>query len=61
MAPSAVQPKTIRNLHALLYSVLQEAVTADPPLRASNPAARTRLPRLDDGEGAEEMERPSSS
>lgn len=48
-------PKTIRNVHGLLYGILQDAVEADPPVRTSNPAARTRLPRLDDGEGDEEM------
>lgn len=47
--------KTIANLHGLLYSILQSAVEADPPLRASNPCARTQLPRLDDGEDGEEM------
>ncbi|MEU1881166.1 hypothetical protein ABZ470_28000 [Streptosporangium sp. NPDC020072] len=46
-------PKTIQNLHGLLYAILQGAVEATPPIRVSNPAARTRLPRLDDGEGDE--------
>ncbi|MEU1737573.1 hypothetical protein [Streptosporangium sp. NPDC020145] len=44
-------PKTIQNLHGLLYTILQGAVEATSPIRVSNPAARTRLPRLDDGEG----------
>ncbi|MFI6320995.1 tyrosine-type recombinase/integrase [Nonomuraea sp. NPDC050556] len=48
-------PKTIQNLHGLLYTILQSAVEAIPPIRSSNPAARTRLPRLDDGEGDDEM------
>ncbi|WP_055483150.1 tyrosine-type recombinase/integrase [Sphaerimonospora mesophila] len=48
-------PKTIQNLHGILFAILQDAVEADPPLRTSNPAARTRLPRLDDGEGDDEM------
>ncbi|WP_259401460.1 hypothetical protein [Microbispora sp. H13382] len=48
-------PKTIQNLHGILFAILQDAVEADPPLRTSNPAARTRLPRLDDGEGGDEM------
>ncbi|MFD0883126.1 hypothetical protein ACFQ08_00905 [Streptosporangium algeriense] len=30
-------------------------VRSRPPIRVSNPAARTRLPRLDDGEGDDEM------
>ncbi|MQA85034.1 MAG: tyrosine-type recombinase/integrase [Streptosporangiales bacterium] len=50
-----LRPKTIQNLHGLLFTALQDAVNADPPLRASNPAAGTRLPRLDDDEGDEEM------
>lgn len=50
-----LRPKTIQNLHGLLYAVLQDAVDADLPLRAANPAAGTRLPRLDDGEDDEEM------
>lgn len=41
----AYAPKTIANLHGLLFSVLQAAVTADPPLRDSNPCAHTRLPK----------------
>lgn len=36
-------------------AILQNAVEADPPLRASNPAAGVRLPRLDDGIGEDEM------
>jgi integrase len=39
------RPKTIWNLHGLLYSIFQDAIEADPPLRSANPAARTRLPR----------------
>ena len=38
-----------------MYSILQDAVEAEPPLRPSNPAAGTRLPRPDDGEGDQEM------
>ncbi|MFE6819405.1 tyrosine-type recombinase/integrase [Streptomyces sp. NPDC057677] len=44
-----MSPKTIRNLHGLLSSILNEAVQAEPPLRARNPCERTRLPRKDDG------------
>ncbi|MEU5834555.1 site-specific integrase [Streptomyces diacarni] len=50
-----MSPKTIRNLHGLLSSILQEAVTADPPLRGRNPCAQTALPRTDD-DGAEDGE-----
>jgi integrase len=44
-----MSPKTIRNLHGLLSSILNEAVQAEPPLRARNPCERTVLPRIDDG------------
>ncbi|AMS01591.1 MULTISPECIES: tyrosine-type recombinase/integrase [Streptomyces] len=44
-----MSPKTIRNLHGLLSSILNEAVRAEPPLRARNPCERTNLPRRDDG------------
>ncbi|MEW2631768.1 site-specific integrase [Streptomyces sp. NPDC048389] len=50
-----MSPKTIRNLHGLLSSILQEAVTAEPPLRGRNPCERTRLPRIDD-HGADDDE-----
>ncbi|MFI6288408.1 tyrosine-type recombinase/integrase [Streptomyces sp. NPDC051018] len=50
-----MSPKTIRNLHGLLSSILQEAVTAEPPLRGRNPCELTRLPRSDD-DGADEGE-----
>lgn len=43
-----MSPKTMRNLHGLLSSILNEAVRAEPPLRARNPCALTRLPRRDD-------------
>ncbi|MEO3976276.1 site-specific integrase [Streptomyces sp. CAU 1734] len=51
-----MSPKTIRNLHGLLSSILQEAVTAEPPLRARNPCELTRLGRTDDdgADGADE-------
>ncbi|MFD9909384.1 tyrosine-type recombinase/integrase [Streptomyces sp. NPDC059063] len=48
------KPKMISNNHGLLYGILQAAVIAEPPLRASNPCAYTRLPRQDD-EIEEEM------
>jgi integrase len=53
-----MSPKTIRNLHGLLASVLQKAVQAEPPLRDRNPCALTTLPRTDDdgGDGGEDIE-----
>jgi len=50
-----MSPKTLKNLHGLLSSILQEAVKAEPPLRARNPCELTRLPRTDD-DGAEDDE-----
>lgn len=47
-------PKSIANRHGLLWCVFQAAVNAEPQLRASNPCAKTNLPRQDDGT-AEEM------
>ncbi|MEU7323311.1 site-specific integrase [Streptomyces griseoviridis] len=43
-----MSPKTIKNLHGLLSSILQEAVEAEPPLRDRNPCKSIRLPRTDD-------------
>lgn len=43
-----MSPKTIRNLHGLLASILEEVVRAEPPLRGRNPCKLTRLPRTDD-------------
>lgn len=43
-----MSPKTLRNLHGLLSSVLKEAVEAEPPLRERNPCDLTKLPRTDD-------------
>lgn len=58
-----MSPKTVKNLHGLLSSILNEAVKAEPPLRARNPCELIRLPRVDDdGDGedddgsAEDME-----
>ncbi|WP_329141071.1 tyrosine-type recombinase/integrase [Streptomyces sp. NBC_00670] len=49
-----MSPYTIRTLHGLLSNILNEAVTAEPPLRERNPCKSTRLPRLDtDGSGAD--------
>ncbi|MEU3501460.1 site-specific integrase [Streptomyces hundungensis] len=48
-------PKTVQNKHGLLSAILQYAVDAEPSLRASNPCAKTRLPRLDGAEDEEEM------
>lgn len=54
-ARTKYKPKTISNQHGLLSAILQAAVDAEPSLRASNPCAHTRLPRLDGGEDEEEM------
>ncbi|MCM1964917.1 site-specific integrase [Streptomyces sp. G1] len=43
-----MSPKTIRNLHGLLSSILKEATEEEPPLRARNPCELTALPRIDD-------------
>lgn len=51
-----MSPKTIRNLHGLLSSILREAVTAEPPLRARNPCELTQLPRIDDDVDEEDIE-----
>ncbi|MFF4900549.1 tyrosine-type recombinase/integrase [Streptomyces sp. NPDC001068] len=53
--------ETLRGLHALLASVLKEAVIAEPPLRDRNPCDLTRLPKDDergvgDDESTDEME-----
>lgn len=37
-------PKTISNLHGLLYAILQTATTGERPLRKYNPCAGTQLP-----------------
>ncbi|MEU3961174.1 site-specific integrase [Streptomyces buecherae] len=49
----AYAPKTIANLHGLLFSILQSAVDADPALRDSNPCAHTKLPKGNDTEDDE--------
>jgi integrase len=41
-------PKTIANLHGLLYMIMQKSVEGERPLRKYNPCAGTQLPRLDD-------------
>ncbi|GAA2621359.1 site-specific integrase [Streptomyces vastus] len=56
-----MSPKTLKNLHGLLSSILNEAVVAEPPLRDRNPCHLTRLPRTDeagieDDEASDEME-----
>ncbi|WP_329368907.1 site-specific integrase [Streptomyces sp. NBC_00669] len=55
-----MSPKTIRNLHGLLSSILEAAVKAEPPLRERNPCKLTTLPRTDDdgtsGEDGEDVE-----
>lgn len=45
--------KTIANQHGLLFSILQAAVDAEPPLRSSNPCTHTRLPKGDQTEDDE--------
>ncbi|MGW2951615.1 tyrosine-type recombinase/integrase [Streptomyces eurythermus] len=47
--------QTLRGLHGLLSSVLNEAVVAEPPLRDRNPCDLTRLPK-DDDRGASDHE-----
>jgi integrase len=56
-----MSPKTLKNIFALLSSVLADAVQAEPPLRERNPCRLVRLPRTDDdgvldGERSEAME-----
>ncbi|OIK02711.1 hypothetical protein BIV25_03125 [Streptomyces sp. MUSC 14] len=46
-------PKTIANLHGLLFSILQSAVESDPSLRDSNPCQHTRLPKGNETEDDE--------
>lgn len=43
-----MSPKTIKNLHGLLSSILTEAVQHEPPLRDRNPCKLVALPRTDD-------------
>ncbi|WP_067233903.1 tyrosine-type recombinase/integrase [Streptomyces longwoodensis] len=43
-----MSPKTLKNLHGLLSSILRDAVQAEPPLRQRNPCELTALPRTDD-------------
>lgn len=49
-----LKPKTIANLHGLLYAILQSTVECEPPLRGYNPCSKTQLPRLDDGDGEDD-------
>lgn len=53
-----MSPKSIRNLHGLLSTILDRAVKSEPPLRTRNPCELTRLPRADDdgAEGGEDIE-----
>ncbi|MFC9604629.1 tyrosine-type recombinase/integrase [Streptomyces niveus] len=44
-----MSPKTLKNIHGLLSSILREAMLEEPPLRARNPCDLTKLPRTDDG------------
>lgn len=41
-----MKAKSIRNVHGVLFAILQAAVDAEPPLRATNLCAKTRLPKL---------------
>lgn len=41
-------PKSIANRHGLLFCIFQAAVDAPQPLRATNPCAKSKLPRIDD-------------
>ncbi|MBK3625449.1 site-specific integrase [Streptomyces sp. MBT49] len=43
-----MSPKTLKNLHGLLSSIIQEAVLHEPPLRDRNPCKLVALPRIDD-------------
>ncbi|GHG05453.1 site-specific integrase [Streptomyces zaomyceticus] len=43
-----MSPETVRGLHGLLSSILEEAVKSEPPLRDRNPCHLTRLPKEDD-------------
>ncbi|GCD94039.1 tyrosine-type recombinase/integrase [Embleya hyalina] len=43
-----VSPKTVRNVHGLLSSILQAAVDHDPQIRTRNPCVGITLPRVDD-------------
>ncbi|WSY41022.1 site-specific integrase [Embleya sp. NBC_00888] len=43
-----VSPKTVRNIHGLLSSILQAAVDHDPQIRTRNPCVGVTLPRVDD-------------
>lgn len=51
-----MSPKTLKNVHGLLSSIMNEAVNEEPPLRERNPCKGLRLPRTDD-EGALDDER----
>lgn len=44
-----MSPKTLKNLHGLLSSILKEATLEEPPLRLRNPCDLVDLPRTDDG------------
>ncbi len=54
-AREPVSAKTVRNIHGLLYAIMQFLVDAEVPKRSRNPCADTSLPSLDDGEDDEEM------
>ncbi|MCX4609509.1 tyrosine-type recombinase/integrase [Streptomyces mirabilis] len=50
-----MSPKTLKNVFGLLSSILNDAVNAEPPLRARNPCSLVKLPRTDD-DGVEDDE-----
>ncbi|WP_037899890.1 tyrosine-type recombinase/integrase [Streptomyces sp. NRRL S-350] len=43
-----MSPKTLRNIHGLVSSILEEATNEEPPLRSRNPFKLVSLPRTDD-------------
>lgn len=43
-----MSPKTLKNLHGLLSSILKAATLEEPPLRLRNPCELSSLPRTDD-------------
>lgn len=45
------RPKSIQNRHGIMSAIFQKALEASPPLRTTNPCAKTSLP---DTEGADE-------
>jgi integrase len=48
-------PKTVRNIHGLFFFLMQTLVDAEVPKRSRNPCRGTNLPKVEDGEGDDEM------